>query len=63
MSLVPSAQEQELKGSNAMLKLASEKGVRPIIGEVFSMKDAAKAIKGVKDNSVRYRYVLKQDLA
>lgn len=45
-----------------MLKLAAEKNVRPIIDQVFPMKDAAKAIKGVKENKVRYRYVLKNDL-
>lgn len=30
--------------------------------EELSMKDASKAVQGVKDNKVRYRYVLKQDI-
>lgn len=46
-----------------MLKLAAEKGIHPIIDEVLPMKDAAKAVENVKNNKVRYRYVLKQDLA
>ena len=44
-----------------MLKLAADKGVRPWIEEM-PMKDVAKAIDGVLNNSVRYRYVLTQDL-
>ncbi|KIP01781.1 hypothetical protein PHLGIDRAFT_112754 [Phlebiopsis gigantea 11061_1 CR5-6] len=46
----------------AMLKLAAEKGVKPWIEEL-PMKDVARAIKGVGENNVRYRYVLTQDLA
>ena len=44
-----------------MLKLAAEKRVKPWIEEM-PMKDVAKAIDGVLHNSVRYRYVLTQDL-
>jgi D-arabinose 1-dehydrogenase-like Zn-dependent alcohol dehydrogenase len=42
-----------------MLDLAAEKDVKPWIS-VMPMKDAAKAIKAVEDNSVRYRSVLTQ---
>jgi len=45
-----------------MLKIASEKGVRPIIDEVMPMSKAGEAIERVKNNDVRYRFVLKQDL-
>ena len=44
-----------------MLKLAAEKGIKPWIEEL-PMKDAGKAIQGVAENKVRYRYVLAQDL-
>lgn len=44
-----------------MLKLAAEKKVEPWIN-VLDMKDAAKAIKAVEDNSVRYRSILVQDI-
>lgn len=44
-----------------MLRIAAEKGVKPWIEEL-PMKDVAKALKGVGDNAVRYRYVLTQDL-
>ncbi|GFZ43254.1 alcohol dehydrogenase (NADP+) [Saitozyma sp. JCM 24511] len=44
-----------------MLDLAAEKDVKPWI-TVMPMKDAAKAIKAVEDNSVRYRSVLTQDI-
>lgn len=44
-----------------MLKLASEKGIKTW-SEILPMKDVGKAIQGVKDNKVRYRYVLKQDI-
>ena len=44
-----------------MLQLAAEKDIKPWIEEL-PMKDVAKAIEGVMDNSVRYRYVLTQDL-
>lgn len=47
---------------NQMLKLAAEKGVRPIIDQVLPMSQAGKAIEAVKNNKVRYRFVLKQDL-
>ena len=50
------------KEANAMLKLAAEKGVRPVIDKVFPMAEAAKAIEGTKNNTVRYRYVLSNDL-
>ncbi|GJN92920.1 hypothetical protein Rhopal_005963-T1 [Rhodotorula paludigena] len=48
--------------AEAMLKLASEKNVKTW-KEVIPMKDVGKGVQGVKNNEVRYRYVLKQDLA
>lgn len=42
-----------------MLKLAADKKIKPWIN-VMPMKEAAKAIKAVEDNSVRYRSVLTQ---
>jgi alcohol dehydrogenase (NADP+) len=48
--------------SNEMLKLAAEKNIRPVIDEILPMSQAGKAIENVKNNKVRYRYVLKQDL-
>ena len=45
-----------------MLKLAAEKGIKPILDEILPMSQAAKAIESVKSNKVRYRFVLKQDL-
>lgn len=48
--------------SNYMLKLAAEKGIKPIIDEILPMSQAAKAIEAVKVNKVRYRFVLKNDL-
>lgn len=51
------------KEANEMLKLAAEKGVRPVIDQVLPMKEAGKAVEAVKNNKVRYRFVLKQDLA
>ncbi|GAA5979027.1 hypothetical protein JCM10908_002779 [Rhodotorula pacifica] len=44
-----------------MYRLAAEKGVR-VWKEIVPMKEVAKAVQGVKNNEVRYRYVLKQDL-
>ena len=44
-----------------MLKLAVEKGIKPWIEEM-PMKDVTKAIEGMLNNDVRYRYVLTQDL-
>ena len=44
-----------------MLELAAKHKIKPWIQEM-PMKDVAKALKGVKDNDVRYRYVLTQDL-
>lgn len=44
-----------------MLQLAAKKGVKPWIEEM-PMKDVKKALNGVGDNKVRYRYVLSQDL-
>lgn len=44
-----------------MLQLAADKGIQPWI-EVLPMKEIAKAMQGVKDGKVRYRYVLVQDL-
>ena len=45
-----------------MLKLAAEKGVKPIIDQILPMSQAGKAIQAVHDNKVRYRFVLKADL-
>lgn len=45
-----------------MFKLAADKGVRPIIDKVLPMSQAAEAVEGVNNNTVRYRYVLKNDL-
>lgn len=42
-----------------MLQLAAEKDIKPWV-TVMQMKDAAKAIKAVEENSVRYRSVLVQ---
>lgn len=50
------------RSRNAMLKLAAEKGIKPILDEILPMSQAAKAIESVKSNKVRYRFVLKQDL-
>jgi len=50
------------KEANEMLKLAAEKGVRPIIDKVYPMSQAGEAIERVKNNDVRYRFVLKNDL-
>ncbi|EJD05564.1 GroES-like protein [Fomitiporia mediterranea MF3/22] len=50
------------KEALAMLSLADKKGIKPWIEE-FSMKDVKKAVEGVHKNNVRYRYVLKQDIA
>ncbi|POY73547.1 hypothetical protein BMF94_3485 [Rhodotorula taiwanensis] len=44
-----------------MYRLAAEKGVRAW-KQIVPMKDVSKAVQGVHDNKVRYRYVLKQDL-
>ncbi|KAH9947617.1 GroES-like protein [Amylocystis lapponica] len=44
-----------------MLELARAKGVKPWIEEL-PMKDVQKALKAVHENTVRYRYVLTQDL-
>ena len=45
-----------------MFKLAAEKNIRPIIDKVYPMSQAGEAIERVKQNDVRYRFVLKQDL-
>lgn len=45
----------------SLAQLAADKGIKPWI-QVLDMKDAGKAVQGVKDNKVRYRYVLKQDI-
>jgi len=50
------------KEANAMLKLAAEKGIKPIIDELLPMSQAGKAVEAVKTNKVRYRFVLKNDL-
>ncbi|KAG6918735.1 hypothetical protein DXG01_012220 [Tephrocybe rancida] len=44
-----------------MLDLAVKKGVKSWI-ELLPMKEAGKAVRGVKDNTVRYRHVLKVDI-
>ncbi|EED77281.1 predicted protein [Postia placenta Mad-698-R] len=44
-----------------MLELARLKNVRPWI-ETFPMKDVKKALAGLNENRVRYRYVLVQDI-
>ena len=44
-----------------MLELVRAKGIRPWIEEM-PMKDVSKALQGVRENRVRYRYVLTQDL-
>ena len=44
-----------------MLKMAVDKNIRTYIEEL-PMKDANKAVEGIKANKVRYRYVLKQDI-
>jgi len=45
-----------------MLDLMVEKNVKPIIHEILPMSRAGEAVESVKNNTVRYRYVLKQDL-
>ncbi|KAF8153810.1 chaperonin 10-like protein [Crassisporium funariophilum] len=45
----------------AMLDLAVKKGVKSYI-QMLPMKDVGKAINNVKDNTVRYRHVLKVDI-
>lgn len=45
-----------------MFKLAAEKNVRTVIDTVYPMKDAAEAIEKVKNNKVKFRFVLKNDL-
>jgi len=50
------------KEANAMLKLAAEKGIKPILDEILPMSKAGDAVEKVKNNTVRYRFVLKQDL-
>ena len=42
-----------------MLQMAADKGLKPWVN-VLPMKDAAKGIKAVEDNTVRYRTVLTQ---
>lgn len=49
------------KQANEMLKLAVEKGVKTW-KEVLSMKDVGKGVESVKNNTVRYRKVLRQDI-
>ena len=45
-----------------MLKLAADKGIKPWIEEL-PMKEVRKALDGMGNNRVKYRYVLTQDLA
>ncbi|OJT05094.1 NADP-dependent alcohol dehydrogenase 6 [Trametes pubescens] len=45
-----------------MLELARSKGIKPWIEEL-PMSQAGKALQDLKDNKVRYRYVLTQDIA
>ena len=49
------------KEAMEMLELAAKKGVKPWI-ETMPMSRAKEAVEGVKDNKVRYRYVLVQDI-
>lgn len=49
------------KEAYEMLAMAAKHNIKPWIEEM-PMKDVAKALKGVKENDVRYRYVLTQDL-
>jgi len=44
-----------------MLELARTKHIKPWIEEL-PMKDVRKALEGVHENKVRYRYVLTMDL-
>lgn len=44
-----------------MLQGAADNGIKTWIQEL-PMSKANEAVQGVKDNKVRYRYVLKQDL-
>jgi alcohol dehydrogenase (NADP+) len=44
-----------------MLALAAEKNVLPVIQEL-PMSRAGEAVKGVQDGSVRYRFVLSNDI-
>lgn len=44
-----------------MLKIADEHQLKTF-AQVLEMKDVGKAIKGVMNNDVRYRYVLKVDI-
>ncbi|KPV71669.1 uncharacterized protein RHOBADRAFT_67048 [Rhodotorula graminis WP1] len=48
--------------AEAMLRLAAEKGVKAW-KEMIPMSQVSKGVQGVKNNDVRYRYVLTQDLA
>lgn len=45
-----------------MLELARSKGIKPWIEEL-PMSQVGKALQDLKDNKVRYRYVLTQDIA
>lgn len=49
------------KEAYEMLELAAKHNIKPWIEEM-PMKDASKALKGVQEGDVRYRYVLTQDL-
>lgn len=44
-----------------MLQLAADKGLKPWV-ELLPMKEASKAVQGVREGKARYRYVLTQDL-
>lgn len=44
-----------------MLELARSKGIKPWIEEM-PMHDVGKALENLKNNKVRYRYVVTQDL-
>ncbi|CDO77640.1 hypothetical protein BN946_scf184946.g34 [Trametes cinnabarina] len=45
-----------------MLELARSKGIKPWVEEL-PMREVGKALQNLKDNNVRYRYVVKQDIA
>ncbi|GAA5876963.1 hypothetical protein JCM1840_007083 [Sporobolomyces johnsonii] len=49
------------KEAQEMLQLAADKGIKTW-KQVIPMKDVGKGVQAVKENNVRYRYVLKQDI-
>ncbi|GAA5983505.1 hypothetical protein JCM11641_005832 [Rhodosporidiobolus odoratus] len=47
--------------ANIMYKLASDKGIKTW-KEIIPMKDVSKGVQNVKENNVRYRYVMENDI-